>query len=66
MRIFTLSFQDIKTDNESFVLSDLQSNDCRLIKVKRDRKEHSVLRVAFRRSWDTCDPEDYVIDVISF
>ncbi len=64
--IFTFPFQDIKTDNESFVLSDLQSNDCRLIKVKRDRREHSILRVAFRRSWDTCDPEDYVIDVISF
>ncbi|KAH9395206.1 hypothetical protein TYRP_020965 [Tyrophagus putrescentiae] len=27
-----LWFDDIKTDNESFVLSDLQSNDCRLIK----------------------------------
>ena len=42
------------------MLQDQQSNDCRFIKAKRKGR---TLRVAFRRAWDTCDPEDYIIDV---
>ena len=40
---------------------DKQSNDCHFLKAKQT---DNVLRVSFRRYFDTCDIDDYVLDVI--
>ncbi|CAG2177798.1 unnamed protein product, partial [Oppiella nova] len=54
-----IHFQDIHTDNNSFVFVDDVSNDCKLLSA---RKKTKVLRFAFRRDFDTCDPNDYLIE----
>nr|XP_027199073.1 dopamine beta-hydroxylase-like [Dermatophagoides pteronyssinus] len=60
-----LHLEDAKTDNDSMVIiknhHDHQSNDCQFIKSKHDRQQ-KMLYVAFRRYFDTCDPDDYQID----
>ncbi|XP_054157733.1 dopamine beta-hydroxylase-like [Oppia nitens] len=52
-------FQDIHTDNNSFVFVDDLTNDCKLLSIER---KHHILRFAYHRDFDTCDPNDYIIE----
>ncbi|KAH7642017.1 dopamine beta-hydroxylase-like protein [Dermatophagoides farinae] len=60
-----LHLEDAKTDNDTMVIIEHRrghlSNDCHFIKSKHDWKQ-KILYVAFRRYFDTCDPEDYRVD----
>ena len=57
---FVLTVEDIHTDDNSFVFVDEDSNDCKLLSIKKKEK---VVRYAYHRDFDTCDPHDYVIEV---
>lgn len=51
--------QDTWTDEESYLNLD-DRNDCTFMRLKRRRNE---VRLVFQRKFDTCDPQDYVIEV---
>lgn len=51
--------QDTWTDEESYINIDDQ-NDCMFLKLKRHRND---VRLVFQRKFDTCDPQDYTIEV---
>ncbi|XP_023212266.1 dopamine beta-hydroxylase-like [Centruroides sculpturatus] len=51
-------FQDVWTDEGGYITVDYH-NDCDLIKYK---KSPHKIRIIFNRKFDTCDPQDYVIE----
>lgn len=52
-------YQNVHTDNGTFLLVN-PKNHCHFIKAKRNGKH---IWFAFRRKFDTCDRDGYIIDV---
>lgn len=58
-----VAFQDTHTrHNDSRLRLDLDSQDCRNVQVS-ERGDESELVWSFERKLDTCDEDDYVIEV---
>ena len=55
-------FQDTKVTEDLIVQIDKRSTDCKFINFVAEND--GVTRIIYERKFDTCDKDDYVIEVI--